>query len=550
MQTWSDAQLLSEYAGRRSEAAFGEIVRRYANLVYSAAVRQTGGAEEARDVAQMVFADLARKAGSIGGNVVLAGWLYRGVQLQSLELRRNDQRRQWRERQAMKLADNPSEPERDWAALRPVLDDAMSNLAHEDRDALLLRFFKNESLASVGTALGVSEDAAQKRVSRALEKLREFLAHRGITTTAAALAATLLANTSESAPAGFAASCLSGALVGAKSATPHLFQLTTMKTTLLLMALAGGLAVVSVSHVRLQHERNALQSQLQKQTADLAALRAELDQLKSRPVAAADDETMRELARARAKLQRLQSDFDSEKSRRDLLAQRLASVGQPTNAEPPVPQVVVSSSFCTVPSSLIGFMHFGPNSANMASGGMVNAIMTASNAQAFKSVLLTNQDCNVLAAPRITTQSERQANVSVMDAVPFAGGTTNVGFSLDLFPHFSASSGPVKLEVGIQVSGLTPAGEFRVFSTNASFTVSDTDTVLMVIPAPAHWDSAPPFSTNSDELIVFITPTLVDPTGEPIHAAQTNMVPDTANPTGVFPGVVGATTPAASQADQ
>jgi DNA-directed RNA polymerase specialized sigma24 family protein len=91
-------------------------------------------------------------------------------------------------------------------AVRPVLDEAIASLGDEDRNALLLRFFQNESLTSVGAKLGVSEDAAQKRVSRALGKLRELLAGRGINTTAAALSVVLTANGVQAAPAGFAAS--------------------------------------------------------------------------------------------------------------------------------------------------------------------------------------------------------------------------------------------------------------------------------------------------------------------------------------------------------
>ena len=187
MQTKSDADLLREYAVNRSEAAFGEIVQRYADFVYSAALRQVGNAEQARDVAQTVFVDLARKAGSLRANILLIGWLCQGARLAALEQLRKDRRRQQRERQAMDLLDPSPDDPNDWNTVRPALDEAIASLGHEDRDALLLRFFRNESLASVGAMLGVSEDAAQKRVSRALGRLREFLAERGIHTTAAAL---------------------------------------------------------------------------------------------------------------------------------------------------------------------------------------------------------------------------------------------------------------------------------------------------------------------------------------------------------------------------
>jgi DNA-directed RNA polymerase specialized sigma24 family protein len=96
MQTRTDADLLQEYAANRSEAAFGEIVRRYADFVYSAALRQVGNAEQARDVAQAVFVDLARKADSLRANSVLIGWLCQGARLAALEQLRKDQRHQTR----------------------------------------------------------------------------------------------------------------------------------------------------------------------------------------------------------------------------------------------------------------------------------------------------------------------------------------------------------------------------------------------------------------------------------------------------------------------
>ena len=206
MQTKTDAELLRDYVAGQSEAAFGEIVRRYAGFVYSAALRQVENPEAARDVAQVVFTDLARKAGLLHANTLLIGWLCHATRLASLEQLRRDRRRSHRERQAMDWHETSSEIATDWKEIGPALDEAIASLGDEDRNALLLRFFKNESLASVGTILGVSEDAAQKRVSRALEKLREFFAGRGINTTAAVLSVAITANGIEAAPSGLAAS--------------------------------------------------------------------------------------------------------------------------------------------------------------------------------------------------------------------------------------------------------------------------------------------------------------------------------------------------------
>src|SRR5262249_37031875 len=160
----------------------------------------------------------------------------------ALEQLRGDRRRTQRERQAMELHEPAPETPDDWRAMRPVLDDAIARLNREDRDALLLRFFQNASLASVGTTLGVSEDAAQKRVSPALGRVRESLAERGIHTTAAALSAVLMANAVEAAPAGFAASATTGALADAAIAagtTPLLkwFALTNAKAMLAILVL-------------------------------------------------------------------------------------------------------------------------------------------------------------------------------------------------------------------------------------------------------------------------------------------------------------------------
>ena len=58
--------LLLQYAGERSESAFGELVARHIDFVYSAALRVVhGDSHLAQDVAQTVFLDLGKKARSL-----------------------------------------------------------------------------------------------------------------------------------------------------------------------------------------------------------------------------------------------------------------------------------------------------------------------------------------------------------------------------------------------------------------------------------------------------------------------------------------------------
>src|SRR6188474_317408 len=123
-----DAQLLRRYADEKSETAFAELVRRYLNLVYSAALRQVGGdAHRAQDVAQVVFSTLAQKAASLTGHPVLAGWLYTATQHAAAKVIRSETRRHAREQEAHAMHEilSPGRAAIDWDRVRPVLDDAM-----------------------------------------------------------------------------------------------------------------------------------------------------------------------------------------------------------------------------------------------------------------------------------------------------------------------------------------------------------------------------------------------------------------------------------------
>ena len=273
MQAKADAQLLREYARQGSEAAFGEIVARYTDLVYSAVLRQVGSATLAEEVAQSVFTDLARKAPSLAGrleeNGTIVGWLFRSSRYAVSKHLRAEHRRHNRESQAMQNFDPSSATSPDWERVRPVLDEALADLSEEDRQAMLLRFFQNQGFQAVGAALGISDDAAQKRVGRALEKLRARLARQGITTTASLLSAVLSANAIQTAPAGLAAKLAGASLAGAAAKTGTtltIMTLTSFKTGIVATGIAAGLAVWLVAEHRalnrLQGENAALRQQI------------------------------------------------------------------------------------------------------------------------------------------------------------------------------------------------------------------------------------------------------------------------------------------------
>src|SRR5438445_9653030 len=168
MNDWS---LLREYVERCSEAAFETLAGRHLDMVYSAAWRQTGDADLAEEAAQAVFVLLARKAPHLRGGVVVAGWLYRTACLTARRALRDQTRRRIKDREAVEMRVTDSNDEV-WTRLMPHLDGALTNLGEADRTAIVLRFLERRSFRDVAATLSISEDAAKKRVTRALEKLR------------------------------------------------------------------------------------------------------------------------------------------------------------------------------------------------------------------------------------------------------------------------------------------------------------------------------------------------------------------------------------------
>jgi DNA-directed RNA polymerase specialized sigma24 family protein len=149
-----------------------------------------------------VFLALADKARTLPEDVMLGGWLHQHTRFVAGELMRTERRRQLRERQAAEMNAIEDHSESDPAQVAPVLDEAIGQLDAEDRTAILLRFFEWKDFRGMGEALGSGEDAARKRVGRALEKPHVLLKHRGAMLSAAALWTTLATEAVTAAPSG------------------------------------------------------------------------------------------------------------------------------------------------------------------------------------------------------------------------------------------------------------------------------------------------------------------------------------------------------------
>ncbi|HKW31070.1 MAG TPA: sigma-70 family RNA polymerase sigma factor [Verrucomicrobiae bacterium] len=317
----SDLDLLEKFARQNSQDAFGEIVRRHLNLVYSAALRQVRSPQLAEEIAQSVFADLARSTAKLKPGTTLTAWLYAVTRRTAIDEIRKESRRQLREQIAVEM-NNMNATADEWMQIEPLLDDAMAALDETDRAAVLLRYFENKSLREVGATLGTTDDAAQKRVSRAVERLREFFSKRNVTVGAGGLAILISANAVQSAPVGLAvtisAAVFAGAAVSTSTAiaTTKVIAMTTLQKTIIGAALVavmgtGVFEAHQASQLRgqiqtlqqrlapLAEQNRQLQRERDDATNRLAGLQVENEQLKS-------NET--ELLKLRAEITRLRAD--------------------------------------------------------------------------------------------------------------------------------------------------------------------------------------------------------------------------------------------------
>lgn len=308
----NDAELLSQFtrdsANAAGEDAFSELVNRHLNLVYSAALRQVRSPQLAEEVSQSVFTQLAHHATALKPKTVLAVWLHRVTYHAAVDVVRREARRQARERIACEMSTLMNDEAADWTQIEPHLDQAVQSLDETDRAAILLRYFENKSLREVGETLGSSEDTAQKRVSRALDRLRGYFIKNKIAVPAGGLAVVISANAIQAAPVGLSSTIATTSLAVPISAsvtltTAKIIAMTTIQKIAIGAVLVGAAVAIAyqqreVSHLRQQNEtyaqqqahENALAAQVRQMQQErdqasnaLASAQVENAALKNRP---------------------------------------------------------------------------------------------------------------------------------------------------------------------------------------------------------------------------------------------------------------------------
>jgi RNA polymerase sigma factor (sigma-70 family) len=288
MNEWPDMRLLREYAERGSEDAFRVLVSRHLGLVYHAALRQTRQPQLAEEIVQTVFTILARKAKRIPTRTLVSGWLFNTARFVSIRAVRDESRRQRRLAELARMSPDsapaPVDPENE---LLPLLDELLARLPSGDRNAVLARYFEGKSFAEVGAAVGATEEAAKKRVHRALEKMRGILVAREVPAEVAAVVAAIQKANAGPLPAAMsAASVCSGALKAASGAATlsglTRTALELMRWTRIKVATASVVAIllgfVAANHFSSRRPANGIPDASRN---DAAADAAQLDRLQA-----------------------------------------------------------------------------------------------------------------------------------------------------------------------------------------------------------------------------------------------------------------------------
>ncbi len=331
MNNLSDQQLLRDYAEHQSESAFTELVRRHVDPVYSAALRMVCGADLAEDVTQGAFIALAQNARSLADRSVLSGWLHCTARNLAANIVRSETRRRARELEAVAmnhLLANDSDAT--WENIAPHLDAALGELNDSERDALLLRYFERKSAREIAEILGTTEDAAQKRVNRAVDRLRELFSKRRVAIGAGGLVLLISANSVHSAPVGLATTIsTSAALSAVHQATTIGITKALAMTTLQKALVATVIAAAVGTGVFQAHRNSTLQNEIQALQQNPNPLAAQIEQLQRERDAASN-----QLAAALAENGRLKAasnDTELLKLRSEVAGLKQSASGSATN---------------------------------------------------------------------------------------------------------------------------------------------------------------------------------------------------------------------------
>ncbi|UCG56615.1 MAG: sigma-70 family RNA polymerase sigma factor [Phycisphaerales bacterium] len=240
----TESVLLERFAATGDAAAFSEIVRRHAGLVYCACLRVLADRDKAADATQDTFLQLMRKAGEITGSI--PSWLHRVAIRKAIDLIRSDSSRRRSER---RYADVKQHEARSWQDLEPHVDEALDSLDEQTKDLLIQYFFEGRSMVDLAAERGLSHPTISRRIEAGVSRLRDQLRRRGVVVAAAGVGALLSENAAQGAPAAVVQELGKMSLLGTKiggasaagSASTYVLAASKVK-----VVVAAAVAVVGV----------------------------------------------------------------------------------------------------------------------------------------------------------------------------------------------------------------------------------------------------------------------------------------------------------------
>ena len=550
MTDQTDSLLLKAYVERRVEAAFNELVHRHVDLVYSAAIRMVRDPHLAEDVTQGAFIALARQASELVQRATVAGWLHRTTQNIAAQTVRTIERRRAREQEAFAMSEQiSSSADAWWEQIEPHLDAALGQLNDADRDAVVLRYFHKKSAAEIASLLGVSDDAAQKRVSRAVEKLREVFAKNKITIAAGSLGILISANAVQAAPAGLATKIL---------ATTSVLTVTAGMTAIQKLFIVGFAAVAiggGIYSFHLQKHIAALRDQQTSLNQQIAQISQDRDDAKNQLAAAQRENEQRqnnqnELLRLRSETGVLRRKLAEATNTNRALPVAVAA----TNTNSPVLQLHIKARFLAIPSTLSAGWYDSTSPS----------VLTSENFSIALNQLSSRTDVETLAEPSMVTLSGRQVQIQAAQTISVVTnfylqetngissivpqtGAVQCGLVLDVVPEILSGDNTIKLPVIaslVEFLGYAPSAnttpaynsagqefdvptvspQFRVQQTTNSVEVLDGQTLVFRLndnqtPSAAALTELDGSKSNplNRHTLVFVTATLIDPAGNRVH---------------------------------
>ncbi len=212
----SDHVLLDHYRDTRNPETFLEIVRRHSGMVYGTCLRITSSCEDAEELSQECFFDLARQANQIRTSLV--GWLHQSATHRAINYLRSEKRRKLREAEASRRqidsATDKLAAEMTWKELVPLVDQSLAELPEHIRAPILMHYLEGATQGEIANTLGVHQSTVSRRLSDGIEFLRERLLTAGVIAPATMLVACLTSQTAIAAPSSVAASLGKMSLAG------------------------------------------------------------------------------------------------------------------------------------------------------------------------------------------------------------------------------------------------------------------------------------------------------------------------------------------------